>query len=209
MQPQLCNNFRYWVFFSPKLKKNSSFLLHWTESDSLFFYFKWSNFIQHIGILRFVLFVRKGKRNQEQMLSHMECCWLCVCVFTRNYCRYFQWKKKWNENVIPSVFRDLKRTCPSWAHTHPLSNSNNPLVMCLISDRNFVLLILPFFLLFFRLGRCTRLVCACRREREKGHWNVFVEQQIYFLIPKFCLSTVSFIFFRTQRNCLKIAMATD
>ncbi len=147
--------------------------------------------------------MRKGKRNQEQMLSHMECCWLCVCVFTRNYCRYFQWKKKWNENVIPSVFRDLKRTCPSRAHTHPLYNSNNPLVMCLISDRNFVLLILPFFLLFFRLGRCTRLVCACRREREKGHWNVFVEQQIYFLIPKFCLSTVSLFSYVPNENVEK------
>lgn len=52
---------------------------------------------------------------------------------------------------------------------------------------------------FFRLGRCTRLVCACRREREKGHWNVFVEQQIYFLIPNFvCLPFRYFLTYPTK-----------
>ena len=182
MQPQLCNNFRYSVFpffFLPSFLKNSSFLLHWTESDSLILFFKWSNFIQHIGILGFVLFVRKG-RNQEQMLSHTECAGWFLCLL--QLLSIFFIEKKKNEIkmlfLLPSVFRDLKRTCPSCTGIH--CTVQTILLLCVWFQTKFFLLIRPFPPFF-----CSTVALVLFAPvGEKDQWNVcWTTQQIHFLGP--------------------------
>lgn len=156
------------------------------------------NILAFFGFVLFCLW----ERNQEQMLSHMECAGCCV-YFTTTVDIFFneRRRKNWNENVVSSspfearFLRDLKRTCPS----HTLYAAQFKQSSCYVSDFSSNL-----------FDRCSRFICF-REKRDE--WNV-------------CWTTKSSIFFWSQiptvrvwfENCRKtdrkcsiwrIAMATD
>jgi len=132
-------------------------------------------------------------------------CWL-VFVFTPTTVDIFHWEKK-NEIkmlfLLPSVFRDLKRTCPSCTGIH--CTVQTILLLCVWFQTKFFLLIRPFPPFF-----CSTVALVLFAPvGEKDQWNVcWTTQQIHFLGP--ILFVYRFFFWtRTQQICWKIAMATD
>lgn len=125
------------------------------------------NILAFFGFVLFCLW----ERNQEQMLSHMECAGCCV-YFTTTVDIFFneRRRKNWNENVVSSsrfearFLRDLKRTCPS----HTLYAAQFKQSSCYVSDFSSNL-----------FDRCSRFICF-REKRDE--WNV-------------CWTTKSSIFF--------------
>lgn len=195
MQPQLCNNFRYWVFlFSPKFKKKIRHFSFTGRSPILFF--KWSNFIQHIGILRFVLFVRKGNGIKSR-------CWViwnvagCVlCVYSQLLSIFFNEKKNEMKMLFPPFLGTWKEHVH---HTHIHCTIQTILLLCVWFRTEILSYWFSLFSSFFFGSAVALVLFAPVEEREKGHWNVFVEQQIYFLIPNFvCLPFRYFLTYPTK-----------